>query len=97
MDLDTHPFDRVFKNYSRLRVKLLLHQMIWEMNNVDFDAMVEQTARGLEAKQATSDNCRPAAVGSVLSDLLAVVECAKDEYSLPQISIRFLQARNRWN
>src|SRR5450631_4496783 len=97
MDLDAHPFDRAFEDYSRLRVKLLLHQVIREMNNVDFDTMIEQTASGLESKQATSDDCRAPAVGSVISDLLAVVERAKDENPLPQISIRFLQARNRWN
>src|SRR5579863_3514856 len=50
MNLNTHLLDRIFQDHPGLRIELLLHQMVQQMDDVDFDAMIEQAARSFETE-----------------------------------------------
>ena len=67
----------VFSNARRLRVELRAHQIRPEMDDMDFDAVLQQTARRLQPQQPAADHNGALAFVGASGDLMAVVERAE--------------------
>ena len=68
-------------------VELGVHQMLAEMDHVDFAAMVHQAPRRLQPEQAATDHGGFLAALGRLLDAGAVVDGAEAEHAGPQIAL----------
>ena len=80
------------QNAARLRVQLLVHQMAAEMDDMDFDAVVDQSPRRFQSEQPAADDGGFAAFGGVAGDLVAVVNRAEDKNAVLVLAVRRLSA-----
>ena len=84
----------------RKGVQLGLHQVRRKVDDMHLQPAIQQTTRGLQAKQTTSDHHGPARVGGVLYHLHAIVEGAEDEQARPEGAVFVVQPvhrRHKWH
>ena len=77
--VDAEAIHRREQHRPRRVVELHLHQVAHQVDDVDLDVELQETARGLEAEQAAADHRGAAGRGGVVADGRAVVQRPEDE------------------
>ena len=75
---------RTFERGARLRVKLHLHQMRHQVDDVNLCAQIEQAARGFQPQQPAANDRRALTARCILRNRIAIVERAKNKNPLPR-------------